>query len=53
MGVEKVSIQSAAIENPEFITHLSKLFGSQSVIVSLDIKKNSHNSIKKRLEESS
>ena len=40
MGVEKVSIQSAAIENPEFITHLSKLFGSQSVIVSLDIKKN-------------
>jgi imidazole glycerol-phosphate synthase subunit HisF len=40
IGVEKISLNTYAIENPEFIKIVSDLFGSQSIIVSLDIKKN-------------
>lgn len=40
IGVEKIAINSYALENPEFIKIASDLFGSQSVIVSVDIKKN-------------
>ena len=40
LGIEKVCIQSKAIRNPSFITELSKEFGSQSIVVSLDIKQN-------------
>ena len=40
IGFEKLVINSAAIENPEFITQLANHFGNQSVIVSIDIKKN-------------
>ena len=39
LGVEKISINSSALENHEFIKTLSKVFGSQSIVVSLDIKK--------------
>lgn len=40
LGVEKVSISSAAIENSGLITEAARIVGSQSVIVVLDIKKN-------------
>jgi cyclase len=39
-GVEKVAINSYAVENPDFIKEASKVFGSQSIIVSVDVKKN-------------
>jgi cyclase len=40
LGIEKISIQSAAFDNPDFITEISKNFGCQSVVVSIDVKKN-------------
>tara|TARA_B100001250_G_scaffold413691_1_gene448651 strand:- start:2310 stop:3092 length:783 start_codon:yes stop_codon:yes gene_type:complete len=39
LGVEKVAISSAAIENPTMITKLAESVGSQSVVVVLDVKK--------------
>lgn len=39
LGVEKISISSQAVLNPELIQEAAKLFGSQSVIVTIDIKK--------------
>jgi imidazole glycerol-phosphate synthase subunit HisF len=38
-GIEKVAINSYAVENPSFIRQASEQFGSQSVVVSLDVKK--------------
>jgi cyclase len=40
LGSEKVVINSYAAENPAFITEAAKVFGSQSVVVSFDVKKN-------------
>lgn len=40
LGVEKVAISSAAIENPKLISQVAKEIGSQSIVVVLDIKKN-------------
>lgn len=40
LGVEKICVQTAALENPSFIRKLAERFGSQSVMVSLDIKRN-------------
>jgi cyclase len=40
LGLEKVAIQSAALEDMSLITKISEQFGSQSVVVSVDIKKN-------------
>lgn len=39
IGVEKVIINSYAIECPDFITEASNLVGSQSIVVSIDVKK--------------
>lgn len=39
LGVEKISLGSFAVENPDFIARLSGIFGSQSIVVCLDIKK--------------
>jgi len=39
-GVEKVIINSYAVENPSFIHELANQFGSQSIVVSIDVKKN-------------
>ena len=39
-GVEKICIQSAALENPNMVAELASIFGSQSVMVSIDIKRN-------------
>ena len=40
IGIEKIIINSAAFENPQFIKELSTEFGSQSIVVCVDIKKN-------------
>lgn len=40
LGVEKVIINAYAHENPEFIKEASKKFGSQSIVVSIDVRKN-------------
>jgi cyclase len=39
VGCDKVSINSAAIHNPEFINEASKRFGSQCIVVAIDAKK--------------
>lgn len=39
LGVEKIAISAAAIENPELITQIAEEIGSQSVVVVLDVKK--------------
>lgn len=39
LGVEKIAISAAAIQNPELITTIAQRVGSQSVAVVLDIKK--------------
>ena len=39
-GAEKVIINKAAVENADLITAIAKRFGSQSVVASLDFKKN-------------
>lgn len=39
LGVEKVAISSAAVENPALITQISDEIGRQSVVVVLDVKK--------------
>lgn len=38
IGIEKVILNSAALESPELITEVSGEFGSQAVIVSIDVK---------------
>lgn len=39
-GADKVSINTAAVENPSLITEASKRFGSQCIIVAIDAKQN-------------
>ena len=39
IGFEKIVVNSHAVENPDFITQLSRRFGSQAVIVSIDVKR--------------
>ena len=39
-GADKVSINTAAVQNPEMIIESSKKFGSQSIVVAIDAKKN-------------
>lgn len=38
-GVEKVIINKSAHTNPTLVTKIAKMFGSQSVIISIDVKK--------------
>jgi cyclase len=38
-GADKVSINSAAVENPSLITEASKKYGAQCVVLSIDAKK--------------
>ena len=40
LGIEKVAVSSAAVENPELITRASARVGSQSVVAIIDVKKN-------------
>ena len=39
LGVEKICLQTSALENPSLIMELANQFGSQSVMVSIDVKK--------------
>ena len=39
VGCDKVSINSAAIKNPDFINEASKRFGSQCIVVAIDAKR--------------
>jgi cyclase len=38
-GVEKICLQSAALEDPRLVRDLADRFGSQSIVVSVDIKR--------------
>jgi imidazole glycerol-phosphate synthase subunit HisF len=40
LGVEKVSINSRALENLDLVNDITARYGNQSVVVSIDIKKN-------------
>jgi cyclase len=40
LGVEKICLQTAALENPSFVSAMSERFGTQSVMVSIDVKRN-------------
>lgn len=39
LGIEKIALSSAVLQNPNLITEISDRVGSQSVIVVLDVKK--------------
>jgi len=41
LGVEKVIVNSYAVENPYFINEASKLYGNQSIVVAIDARRNS------------
>lgn len=38
-GADKIAINTAAIENPEFISESASIFGSQCVVVSIDVRR--------------
>jgi cyclase len=40
IGVEKVSLNTVAVENPQFVREASDSFGSSTIVVSIDVKKN-------------
>lgn len=40
LGVEKISLSSCAIATPEFVSRAASEFGSQAIVVTLDVKKN-------------
>ncbi len=39
-GADKVSVNTAALENPKLVTKLAEVFGSQCVVVAIDAKRN-------------
>jgi len=39
LGVEKVCLQSAALDRPAIVTEIAGQFGNQSVVVSVDVKR--------------
>jgi imidazole glycerol-phosphate synthase subunit HisF len=41
-GADKVSVSSAGIQRPELLSEISKRFGSQVLVVSLDLKRSSN-----------
>lgn len=40
LGVEKICIQTAALADTDLITRIADRFGSQAIVVSVDVKKN-------------
>jgi len=44
VGCDKVSINSSAVTNPDFINQAAKRFGSQCIVVAIDVKKVSNGS---------
>ncbi|AFT68878.1 Imidazole glycerol phosphate synthase subunit hisF [Alloalcanivorax dieselolei B5] len=49
-GADKVSINSAAVKNPEFVHEAAQRFGSQCIVVAIDAKKVSGESENNRWE---
>ncbi|MDA9945240.1 AglZ/HisF2 family acetamidino modification protein [Schleiferiaceae bacterium] len=39
-GIEKIILNFEAVNNPKFITDLANKYGSQAIVVSIDVKKN-------------
>jgi imidazole glycerol-phosphate synthase subunit HisF len=39
IGVEKISLNTAAFENPKLISKSANIYGSQAIVVSMDVKK--------------
>ncbi len=50
MGVDKVSINTAAVKNPSLIKEATRKFGKEKIVVAIDGKKNSPDSDSPRLE---
>ena len=42
-GADKVSINTEAVLHPEFVKESTKIFGSQCIVISIDVKKNKNN----------
>ncbi len=42
-GADKIAINTAALRNPELISEVAKIFGSQCMVVSIEAKKRSEN----------
>jgi cyclase len=40
LGIEKVCLGSAAVRNPELVRSASQVFGAQSIVVCLDVRRN-------------
>ena len=40
IGVEKLSVQTGALENPSLISQIADRYGNQAVVASIDVKKN-------------
>ncbi len=40
IGVEKIALNNAAIQNPKLINEIAAIYGSQAIIISIDYKKN-------------
>lgn len=40
LGIEKVAVNSYAFERPQFIQEISRDFGSQSIVASVDVRRN-------------
>lgn len=40
LGVEKIVVNTAAFENPKLISEVAQIYGSQSVVVSIDVRDN-------------
>ncbi|OHD57661.1 MAG: imidazole glycerol phosphate synthase subunit HisF [Spirochaetes bacterium GWF1_51_8] len=38
-GADKISINSAAVKNPEFVREAARMFGSSTIVVAIDAKK--------------
>lgn len=46
IGVEKIVICTHAVENPNFVQQISSIFGSQSIVISIDVKNESDKTYK-------
>ena len=40
IGIEKITLNTAAVENPDLVRQAASIFGSQSIVISIDVKKN-------------
>ncbi|MBU4220996.1 MAG: imidazole glycerol phosphate synthase cyclase subunit, partial [Euryarchaeota archaeon] len=41
-GADKVSVNTAAVKNPDFVREASEIFGSQCIVTAIDCKRNSN-----------